>query len=345
MTTHREFDAVDLSVIWDRLVSITDEGAAALVRTSFSTLVREGFDLSVLVFDARGRMIAQAAKCIPVFIGTASITLSHMLAKFPGESLHPGDVVISNDPGIGTGHMYDMAVMRPIFDGDEGGVLVGYAMSITHLPDIGGMGFSASATEIYHEGLRLPIVKLVKAGELDRDIVELIRLNVRVPDQVIGDIHANISCTAVVARQVIDFMATYGLPDLEALADAILTHTEDAVRQTLRELPDAERRAEVEVEAMDEVRRLVCTLKKRGDNLTIDFAGTEGCVAGGVNVPFPYTRAMALYAVKCLTTPHIPNNDGASAPIDVVAPPARSSTRFHPWPRPAGMPSATSSCP
>lgn len=318
MTEDRLFDAVDLSVMWDRLVSITDEGAETLVRTSFSTLVREGFDLSVLIFDARGLMIAQAAKCIPVFVGTASITLAHMLEKFPGESLQPGDVVISNDPEFGTGHMYDLAVMRPIFRRDQ---VVGYAMSITHLPDIGGMGFSASATEIYHEGLRLPVLKLVKAGVLDQDIIELITLNVRVPAQVIGDIHANISCTAVVARQVVEFMAGYDLAELDELADAILKQTEGAVRQALSALPDTVRRVEAEVEAMEEVRRLVCTLKKQGDQLTIDFADTDGCVAGGVNVPFPYTRAMALYAIKCLTTPHIPNNDGATALIEVTAPP------------------------
>jgi N-methylhydantoinase B len=312
-----QFDAVDLSVLWDRLISITDEGAAALVRSSFSTLVREGFDLSVLIFDTRGRMIAQSTKCIPVFIGTAPVTLSHMLAKYPGQSLSPGDVVISNDPTIGTGHMFDIAVMRPVFRGD---VLVGYAMSITHLPDIGGMGFSVSATEIYHEGLRLPILKLVSAGRLDENIIELIRLNVRVPDQVIGDIHANISCTAVVARQVVEFMETYRLDSLAHLADAILAQSEQAVRRSLLELPDADYFSEASVEAYDDVRKLVCRVSKRGERLSIDFDGTGPCVRAGINVPFPYTRAMALYAVKCLTTPFIPNNDGSTALIEVSAP-------------------------
>ncbi|MDO9525472.1 MAG: hydantoinase B/oxoprolinase family protein, partial [Gemmobacter sp.] len=154
--TTRQLDAIDLSVMWDRLISITDEGAAALIRTSFSTLVREGYDLSVFIFNVEGRMIAQSTKCIPVFIGTAQVTLSHMLMKYPADTLDPGDVVISNDPTFGTGHMFDIAVMRPVF---HHGALIGYAMSITHLPDIGGMGFSVSATEIYHEGLRLPILK------------------------------------------------------------------------------------------------------------------------------------------------------------------------------------------
>lgn len=311
------FDAVDLSIFWERLVSITDEGATALIRTSFSTLVREGFDLSVLIFDRDARMIAQSTKCIPVFIGTAPITLSHMLAKFPGETLDPGDVVVSNDPTIGTGHMYDLAVMRPIF---RNGQLAGYAMSITHLPDIGGMGFSVSAREIYHEGLRLPITKLVKKGVLEEDLLELIKLNVRVPEEVAGDIHANLACTAVVVRQVLDFMDEYGFDSLTPLADEILRQSENAVRQSLLAMPDAEYTSEAEVEAYDEVRTLKCRVVKAGDRLTIDFEGTGPCVGAGINVPFPYTRAMALYAIKCITTPAIPNNDGATALIDVVAP-------------------------
>ncbi|UOM34093.1 hydantoinase B/oxoprolinase family protein [Acuticoccus sp. I52.16.1] len=311
------FDAVDLSILWERLVSITDEGATALIRTSFSTLVREGFDLSVLIFDADARMIAQSTKCIPVFIGTAPITLSHMLRKFPGATLDPGDVVISNDPTIGTGHMYDLAVMRPIF---RNGTLAGYAMSITHLPDIGGMGFSVSATEIYHEGLRLPITKLVKKGVLDDDLMELIKLNVRVPDQVAGDIFANISCTSVVVRHVLEFMDEYGLASLTPLADEILAQSENAVRQALLAMPDAEYTSRAQVEAYDEVRTLRCRVVKAGDRLTVDFEGTGPCVGAGINVPFPYTRAMALYALKCITTPGIPNNDGATALIDVVAP-------------------------
>lgn len=317
MTGHDMFDAVDLAVMWDRLISITDEGAAALIRTSFSTLVREGFDLSVLIFDASGRMIAQSTKCIPVFIGTAPLTLGHMLKRFPGPSLAPGDVVVSNDPTYGTGHMFDIAVMRPIFRDDA---LVGYAMSITHLPDIGGMGFSVSATEIYHEGLRLPICKLVRAGTIDETLIELIRVNVRVPDQVLGDIYANLGCVEMVARHVIDFMGEYAIASLQPLADAIVSATDRAVREALAALPDATYRNETDVEAFGEVRRLAVQIAKTGDTLSIDFAGTGPCVRAGINVPFPYTRAMALYAVKCVTTPTIPNNSGATSAIQVTAP-------------------------
>jgi N-methylhydantoinase B len=317
LAVSKNFDAVDLSVMWDRLISITDEGAAALVRTSFSTLVREGFDLTVLIFDVQGRMIAQSAKCIPVFIGTASVTLSHMLAKYPKDTLAGGDVVISNDPVFGTGHMFDIAVMRPII---HQGTLIGYVMSITHLPDIGGMGFSVSATEIYHEGLRLPILKLVRGGVMDHDIVELIRLNVRVPEQVLGDIFANVSCTETVVREVKAFIADYHLSDIATLADAIIGQSETAVRRALSALPDGNYSSETDVEALDDVRRLCCQVSKQSDRLTISFEGTGPTVRAGINVPFPYTRAMALYAIKCLTTPEIPNNDGAITCISITAP-------------------------
>lgn len=317
MTASRALDPVDIAIGWDRLISIVDEGAAALIRTSFSTLVREGLDLSVMLFDAQGAMIAQSTKCIPVFIGTAPVTMAAMLAKHPPQTLRPGDVVVSNDPVIGTGHMFDIAVMRPIFRGDA---IIAYAMSITHLPDIGGMGFSAAATEIYHEGLRLPIWKLFDAGRRDENLIDLIALNVRVPDQVLGDIMANVSCIEIVGRQLIDFMDEAGLDGLGPIADAILSQTEAAVRAALTAIPDGIYENSLDVEALDEVRRLCCRIEKRGNAVSIDFAGTGPCVRAGINVPFSYTKSMALYTLKCVATPKLPNNDGATGPITVSAP-------------------------
>ena len=285
--TKRNLDPIDLAITWDRLVSITDEGAAALIRTSFSMLVREGFDLSVMIFDTAGRMIAQSRKCIPVFIGTAPVTMAAMLARFPPERLRPGDVVASNDPVIGTGHMFDLALMRPIF---RDGRIVAYAMSITHLPDIGGLGFSAAATEIYHEGLRLPIWKLYDEGRRDETLIELIALNVRVPEQVLGDVMAGVSCLEVVERQLLEFLAEAALPDLDEVAASILSQTEGAVRAALAAIPDGTYRNAVDVEAYGDVRRLVCRLDKQGDAVAIDFAGTGPCVTAGINVPMPYTR-------------------------------------------------------
>ncbi|MCP4251748.1 MAG: hydantoinase B/oxoprolinase family protein, partial [bacterium] len=189
----RDIDAVDLGFIWDRLIAITDEILLSIVRTAFSVGVREAWDLACVVFDADGRSLAQATLSMPAFIGTAPLTMRHMLAKFPAETWEPGDVVVTNDPWLGTGHTPDICVARPVF---VGGRLVAFVMTISHLPDIGGVGLSATNREIYQEGLILPVCKLFERGEPVRHLHDLIGANVRVPDQVFGDLLANVSgCT------------------------------------------------------------------------------------------------------------------------------------------------------
>ncbi|MBT7731709.1 MAG: hydantoinase B/oxoprolinase family protein, partial [Rhodospirillaceae bacterium] len=215
----KQFDPVSLGILWNRLVSITDEIESTLVRTSFSTIVSESFDLTVVILDRQGRLVAQGSHSIPVFIGTAPRTLGYMLQKFPPESLSPGDVICTNDPWMGTGHLFDINVMRPVFKSD--GELVGYTMSITHLPDIGGMGFGAAATQIYHEGLRLPIVKLVDQGKTNAFILDLLQANVRTPESTIGDLIANVTCNEVGGRQLLEFMDEYSIHDLTPLSNAI----------------------------------------------------------------------------------------------------------------------------
>ena len=164
------YDTIALGIQWDRLISIADEIINSLVRTSFSTNVRESYDLSCVVFDARARAIAQGAYSVPSFTGTAPATLAAMLERFPPESLRPGDVIATNDPWIGTGHLFDINVMQPVF---RAGRIVGFAMSITHLPDIGGAGFSAAAREVYEEGFRIPVTKLCREGRPDELLLEL----------------------------------------------------------------------------------------------------------------------------------------------------------------------------
>ncbi len=316
MTT-REFDAVNLGIMWDRLISITDEVTSALVRSSFSTIVRESGDLSVVLLDAAGNALAQGRYSVPSFTGTAAPTLGHMLRRFPPESLRPGDIIATNDAWMGTGHLYDINVMRPVFKGEK---IVGYTISITHLPDIGGPGFGASATEIYHEGLRLPICKLVREGQLDETVIDIVRNNVRVPEQVFGDLMANVTCNEVGGRQLLEFLDEYGLDDVEDLSRAIRESSERALREHLREIPDGVYSNTLQIEAIDEAVTLRCEVVVREDEIAIDFAGTGGTVPRGINVPLCYTRAMTLYAVKCLTVPRMPNNEGATAPITVTAP-------------------------
>ena len=312
-----QIDAVSLGIMWDRLVSLTDEILASLVRSSFSTIVRESHDLSVVVLDPEGNVIAQGTYSLPAFTGTAAPTLRHMLKRFPPDTLRPGDVIATNDPWIGTGHLFDITVMRPVFRSSR---LIGYTMSITHLPDIGGLGYSAAATDIFVEGLRLPVCRLVREGKVDDFILDLIRANSRVPDQTVGDITANITCNEVGGRQLLEFMDVYGVDDLMPLSRAIRSQAVTAMREKIRGWRDGTYSYEADVEGVDEAIRLVCSVTVDGDGVVIDFEGTSGPVPRGINVPFCYTRAMANYAVKCLTIPNIPNNEGAISPITITAP-------------------------
>ncbi len=313
----RSFDAVSLGIMWDRLVSLTDEIVSTLVRCSFSTIVYESYDLSCIVLDADANSIAQGTFGIPAFIGSAPVTLRHMLKKFPAHTLVPGDVVITNDPWLGTGHLFDITMMRPVF---RRGRIVAYTMSITHLPDIGGTGFGSAATEIYQEGLRLPICKLYDAGRLNELIVEIIRTNVRIPEQVMGDVMANVSCNDVGGREVLAFMDEYNLEDLTELSAAIRSQSEAAMRAKIAEFKDGTYRNRITVEGFEGAAEFAVRVDVRGDSVEIDFDGTSGCVRAGVNVPFCYTNAMGLHAIKSLTLPSIPNNEGSVAPIKVSAP-------------------------
>lgn len=311
-------DAITLGILWDRLVSIADEIVNALVRTSFSTNVRESYDLSCVLFDAKGRSVAQGSYSVPSFTGTAPTTLRHMLDRFPPETLKPGDVVATNDPWLGTGHMFDINVMQPVF---RSGNIVGYCMSISHLPDIGGLGFSATARQVYEEGLRLPILKLLHEGEPDPLVLELFRLNVRAAEETIGDLMANVSATAVGARMLLEFMAEYGLDDITPMADAILAQSERAMREELLRIPAGRYANAIDVEGVLGPVRLACSLDVADGRVHADFSGSSDAIGAAINVPLCYTRAMTCYAVKCLTTPKVPNNEGSVRPVSVSAPP------------------------
>ncbi|MDA0368732.1 MAG: hydantoinase B/oxoprolinase family protein [Proteobacteria bacterium] len=313
----KQIDAVDLGIMWDRLIAITDEILLSIVRTAFSVGVREAWDLACVVFDAQGRSIAQATLSMPAFIGTAPLTMQHMLKKFPAHTWQDGDVVVTNDPWLGTGHTPDICIARPAF---KNGTLVGFVMNISHLPDIGGVGLSVMNTEVYQEGLMLPVCKLYEAGEPVQYLHDLIAGNVRTPEQVFGDIMADISGCMVGERLIGEFMDEYGLGDLAALADSIIGQSEAAIRKEISAIPDGVYRNEIEVETVTDAVTLTCAVTVNGDSVDIDFAGTGPTAAYAINVPLCYTRAWATYTIKTLTTPTIPNNVGALLPVAVTAP-------------------------
>lgn len=313
----KPIDPVSLGVMWDRLIAIADDILLSMIRTSFSVGVREAWDLAVMLFDAEGRSIAQGTLSMPAFIGTAPYTMQHVLKRYPAAGMKPGDVIAVNDPWLGTGHTPDVCITRPIF---AGGRLVGFVMTITHLPDIGGNGLTVANTEVYQEGLILPICKLVDGGEEVREMWDLIRANVRTQDQVIGDLMAHVGGTAVGERLVQEFMSDFALDDLQALADAIIGQSARAIRARVAAIPDGVYTNSLSTEGTDGDIKLACTVTVKGEDIHVDYGGSDPCVAAAINVPLNYTSSFTTYVVKCLTTPDVPNNAGTLAPITVAAP-------------------------
>ena len=186
---NREFNPIELELLWRRLISMVDEAAAAMVRTSFSTLVRESYDFSCVITDAAGQSLVQASESIPSFIGTLPETVKHFLRFFPPDQLAPGDVLITNDIWLGTGHLPDITLAKPIF---KDGKLVAFSATTAHAPDIGGKIRSPEPREVFEEGLQIPPMKMIAAGKTDETLVTIIRKNVRTPDQTMGDLWAQV---------------------------------------------------------------------------------------------------------------------------------------------------------
>ncbi|MEC8172927.1 MAG: hydantoinase B/oxoprolinase family protein, partial [Pseudomonadota bacterium] len=300
-----------------RLISTVDEAAAALVRTSFSTVVRDSHDFSCVITDASGRSLVQATDSIPSFIATLPATLKHFLDVYPADQLEPGDVLITNDIWMGTGHLPDISVGKPIF---HNGKLVGFAGSTAHAPDIGGKIRSPEPREVFEEGFQIPIMKLMKAGEVDETFMRLLRQNVRAPDEVVGDLYAQLTALDLMERRVGDVMTQYELADLAPLASEIQDRSEKAMRAAIRELPDGTYTNEMPTDGLDVPVTLKVAVTIDGDEVRADYTGSSPQVGKAINCAMCYTYAMTVYAVKCAAAPDLPNNEGSVAPISAFAP-------------------------
>jgi N-methylhydantoinase B len=316
--TSRRFDAVELELLWRRLISLVDEAAAALVRTSFSTLVRESYDFSCIVTDETGQSLVQATESIPSFIGTLPETVKHFLRFFPPETLSPGDVLITNDIWLGTGHLPDITVAKPIF---HHGKLVAFSASTAHAPDIGGKIRSPEPREVFEEGLQIPPLKLMRAGEADETLVAILRKNVRTPEQTIGDLWAQVVALDLMEERLHILMEQAELDDLAALAAEIHARCEAAMRSAIAALPDGTYTSELQTDGlMDKPVTLKLTLTIQGDRIIADYTGTDAQVDRAINCALCYTYAMTMYGIKVCTSPNLPNNEGAWRPISIVAP-------------------------
>lgn len=315
---NHSIDIITLGIIWDHLISIADEILLALVRTSFSMTVREAWDAGAVIFDRSGRPVAQGSQSTPAFTGTAFYTIEKLLDIYPPDSLEDGDVIITNDPWIGTGHLADVSVLKPVF---RSGSIIGFVMTISHLVDVGGRGASVSSREIFEEGLLIPPMKIYRRGQINDALLGIIKGNVRAPEQVVGDIMANISGAHAGGIKLNELLNRYELEDFQDIADGIISQSEAAVREKILAMPDGVYHNQLEAETLDEQTiTLACSIEIKSDSVGIDFAGTGPCVPYAINVPLCYTRSWCAYTLKCLTTPTIPNNLANVLPLEVTAP-------------------------
>ena len=310
-------DPVTLEICWNRLIGVVNEQAAALQRTSFTSIVREAGDLSAGVFDRRGYMVAQAVTGTPGHINSMALAVKHFLAACPLETLRPGDVLITNDPWLTSGHLNDVTIASPIFRGEE---CIAFFASTCHTADIGGHVLSAEAREVYEEGLQIPIMKLYEAGRPNDALLAIIRTNVRVPEMVLGDFHAQIAGGAVGGERLLEFMDEFGLVRLEPLADEIIGRTERVMRQAIRALAPGAYEYAIISDGFDEPITIRTRCEVRGDELWIDYAGSSPASRRGVNVVMNYTEAYTTYGVKVIVSPDVPNNEGAFRPLRITAP-------------------------
>lgn len=312
-----EPDPITLDIMWGRLIATVNEQAAALMRSSFTSIVRDAGDLSACVFDRRGRMVAQAVTGSPGHINSMATGMAHIVRKFPVDTLRPGDVIITNDPWITVSQLHDITIATPVF---HRGRVVALFANCCHALDIGGRGLSADARSIFEEGLFLPIMKLHAAGQPVEPIYDIIRANVRTPDEVLGDIHAQIVANEVGGRQLLSFLKEFDLADIEALSDAIIGRTERAMRAAIAAIPDGAHGFAITIDGFGTPITLQARVGIAGDEITIDYAGSSPMVELGVNVGFNYTVAYTTYGVKCAIAPEVPNNAGSFTPIHTLAP-------------------------
>ncbi|KAF1028498.1 MAG: Acetophenone carboxylase delta subunit [Burkholderia plantarii] len=311
------FDTIHMQVMWNRLISVVEEQAMALIRTAFSTSVREAGDLSAGIFDRQGRMLAQAVTGTPGHVNTMAEAVEHFIHDIGLDRMYEGDVYLTNDPWKGTGHLHDFTVVSPSFHRGE---LIGYFASTAHVVDIGGRGFGPDSREIYEEGLFVPIMKLIERGEVNRDLVNILRNNVREADKVVGDLYALASCNETGHKRLIDMLTEFDLPDVEGIGAFILARSREATLERIAALPKGTQTNAMTLDGYDSPVTLNVDLTIADDHLLADFVGTSPASAYGINVPLLYAKAYACYGLKCIIAPEVPNNAASLEPFRVQAP-------------------------
>ena len=308
---------IRMQVMWNRLISVVEEQALTLIRTAFSTSVREAGDLSAGVFGPDGRMLAQAVTGTPGHVNTMAEAVLNFLAAIPRAEMFEGDTYVTNDPWLGTGHLHDITMVSPSF---LDGRLVGFFACTAHVVDVGGRGFGADGKSVYEEGIQIPIMKFAERGQVNQTLIALLQANVREPNQVIGDFYSLSACNEVGHRRLVAMMREIGLSDLDALAGFIFARTRAATLERIRALPQGAWSNVMDTDGYDEPIRLAARVEIDGDRVNVDFTGSSAPSRWGINVPLIYAKAYACYALKCVIAPEVPNNSASLELFTISSP-------------------------
>src|SRR5699024_10032337 len=324
-----KFDPVQIEVIWNRLITILEEQAKTLIRTSFSNILSDSEDLSAGLFDSQGNMITQANTGTPGHINTMALGVRHFIDKYPETSLEQGDVLIGNNAYEISGHLLDVTIVTPVFYNKNH---IGYFASTCHVIDIGGVGYSPEGESIYEEGLHIPYLKYYIKGELNHSVQTIIEANTREPYKVLGDLRAQVVSQEVAILHLIEMMDEFNLNEIDTLGKEIMNISENAMRKAISKLPDGTYENEIFVDGIEEPVKLKCTINIKKDQLFIDFAGSSTASKKGINVSLYYTSAYVTFVLKAIIAPDIPNNQGSFIPVNITAPEGSIVNASHPMP-------------
>lgn len=320
---------IQKQLMWDRLIAIVEEQAQTLIRTAFSPSVRESGDLSAGVFDRRGRMIAQAVTGTPGHVNSMAIAVKHFIDKFPMDTMKPGDVFITNDPWIASGHMHDFTVVTPAFH--KGRAVATFANTV-HVVDVGGRGFGPDGRQVFEEGINIPIMYLAREGEMNQDLLEIISMNVREPEQVHGDFYSMAASNDEGCRRLQSMLAEFDLDDIEGLGDHIVDTSRQTALERARALPRGSWSYELNMDGYDEPLTICSKVTVSDDGISVDYNGTSPASQYGINVVMNYCIAYTTFGVNCIVAPDVPCNHGSLSAVSVSAPEGSIVNTPRPWP-------------
>jgi N-methylhydantoinase B len=308
---------IQRQIMWNRLIAVVEEQAQTMIRTAFSTTVREAGDLSAGIFDLSGRMMAQAVTGTPGHVNSMAESVGHFLQKFPVATMRPGDHFITNDPWLGTGHLHDLTVVTPAF---HAGRIVGLFANTAHVIDVGGLGMGPEGRSVFEEGLYIPIVKCFDRGEPNETFFDFIRAGSRLPVELEGDVYSLCACNDAGAKRLAEMMGEFGMDSLDPLAEFIFDSSRRATLAEIAKLPQGVYRAEIGSDGYDEPITLHAAMTVSDDAIEVDYAGTSGLAPRGINVPPAYTRAYSCFGIKVVVAPEVPNNWASLAPFHMKIP-------------------------